>query len=98
MFREENDIIVVTDELDEIKKFLVRKGYTVDPSNTEDTAHQLVMNVQKTMDYNDDDGEYKNLGTIKIKIVFDDNESSGGTKKRIIKRKKTTRRKRKTRK
>lgn len=47
MFREENDIIVVTDELDEIKKFLVRKGYTVDPSNTEDTAHQLVMNVQK---------------------------------------------------
>jgi hypothetical protein len=97
MSTDENDDIVK--ELNEIKDFLKKKNYIVDSSNTEDTDHELVVNCEKKFDYNDDDGEYKNLGTIKIKIVFDDNESSGGFgRKRIIKRKKSTRKKRKTRK
>lgn len=97
MSTEEKEV-VVTKELDKIIKFLKNTGYSVDRLGGEDTEEQLVVNGQKNLDYIDEDEEtYVNLGTIKIKIVFDDTKSSG-TKKRIIKHKKTTRRKRKTKK
>jgi len=91
---ENHDIIK---EFEEIINFLGKKGYTVDPLNTEDTQHQLVVNGEKTFDYNDENGEYVDR-SIKIKMVLNINKTSAGTRKRIIKRKKTTRRKGKTRK
>jgi hypothetical protein len=88
---------VVTTELKEITDFLKQNGYAVEDSGREDTDRQMVINCEKIMDYNDDEG-YINNGTIKIKIVYDAFDDGMGIRKRIIKRKKTTRRKRKMKK
>jgi hypothetical protein len=83
---------------DEIKGLIQSNGYFLKDLGNAEAQGQMVANFEKSFDYNDEeDGSYKNFGTIKINIVFD-KQSSGGTRKRIIKRKKTTRRNRKTKK
>ena len=98
MDTELNGETTVIQEFREIIEFLKGKGYNIKDSGEEDTEHQMVTNFEKILDYNDDEGEYINFGTVKIKIVFDNNNKSGGTRKKNIKRKKTTRRNRKTKK